>query len=88
MGNFSPVEPGVIALIQQQEDGRIVQIAVTEEQSRILQLLFASMSRETPFVKMGEEYDLILKPKEYCESKNSLIGKDRICVVCKKLVKE
>lgn len=37
------------------------QIGLTEEQSRMLQILVAQMSKGSPLVQMGEEYDLVLK---------------------------
>ena len=36
MSKFENVKPGTIALIQQQENGRILQIALTESQSNML----------------------------------------------------
>lgn len=61
MSNFTPVEPGTIALIQQTKEGRIVQIGLTEEQSRILQFFLAKLSEGSKLVQMPEEYDLVLK---------------------------
>lgn len=62
MAAFETAEPGTIALIQQTEEGRILQIALTVEQSRLLQLFLASMSsEERPLIQMPEEYDLVLK---------------------------
>ena len=55
------VEIGRIALIQQTETGRILQIALTEEQSKQLQFFLAVISKNTPLIKMGEEHDLVLK---------------------------
>jgi hypothetical protein len=55
------VSVGTIALIQQTETGRILQVAMTEEQSKMLQILLASISQSIPLVQMGEEYDLVLK---------------------------
>ena len=61
MPQFRQAEPGSICLIQGTQDGRIVQIALTEDQNIMLQALLASMSGLQSFVQMGEEYDLILK---------------------------
>lgn len=55
------VEVGTLALIQQTETGRILQVAMTTEQSKMLQILLASISQGQPLVQMGEEYDLVLK---------------------------
>ena len=52
---------GPVALIQQQENGRILQIALTKSQSNMLQLFLAKLSQERKLVQMPEEYDLILK---------------------------
>jgi len=69
---FENVEVGTIALIQQTETGRILQIGLTEEQSRMLQFFLASMStKESPLVQMGEDHDLVLKSSicKRCQSK-------------------
>ena len=58
---FETVEPGTIALIQQTEEGRILQIALTVEQSKQLQFYVALISKSSPIVQMGEEHDLVLK---------------------------
>lgn len=63
MAKFEPVESGIIALIMQDENERIIQLGVTQEQSDMIQILLASISRESAFVKMGEEHDLVLKSK-------------------------
>jgi hypothetical protein len=61
MANFTNLEIGKIGLIQQTEDGRIVQIGLTKTQSDLLQLFLSSLSKESPLIKMGSEYDLELK---------------------------
>jgi len=61
MEKFKPVEPGVIALIQQTKDGRIAQIGITQAQSNMLQFFLAKLSEDSKLVKMPEEYDLVLK---------------------------
>jgi len=61
MVNVTQLEIGAIALIQQQQDGRIVQIALTVEQSKLLQIFLASISKSSSLVQMSEDYDLILK---------------------------
>ena len=55
------LEAGEIALIQQDKNGRIMQVATTTEQSKILQVFLASISKENALVQMSEEHDLILK---------------------------
>lgn len=59
--NVETVEVGTVALIQQTETGRIMQIAMTSDQSKMLQIFLATISQGNPLVQMGEEYDLILK---------------------------
>ncbi len=59
--NFSRLELGKLGLVQETEDGRIIQIGLTPEQSEMLQVFLATISQDKPFVKMGEDYDLVLK---------------------------
>ena len=43
MSKFTELEVGAIALIQQQENGRILQIGLTVEQSKLLQIFLISI---------------------------------------------
>ena len=61
MAKFENAEVGTIALIQQQENGRVVQIGITQAQSNMLQFFLAKLSEESKLIQMPEEYDLILK---------------------------
>lgn len=61
---FSRLEIGKVGLIQEQEDGRIVQIGLTPAQSEMLQTFLAILSQEQPLVQMGEDYELILKSEQ------------------------
>jgi len=61
MANFENVEVGTIALIKQLECGRIVQIALTTQQSSMLQFFLAKLSEENKLIQMPEQYDLVLK---------------------------
>ena len=54
-------EVGTVALIQQTESGRILQIGLTQKQSDLLQSFLSVISNGQPLVQMGEEYDLVLK---------------------------
>ena len=63
MANFERLELGKIGLIQETEDGRIVQIGLRHEQSEMLQLFLATISKDNPLVVMGEDYELVLKNK-------------------------
>jgi len=58
--NFSYLENGEVGIIQIDGD-RVVQLGLTIEQSKMLQIFLASISQSSPIVKMGEEHDLILK---------------------------
>lgn len=61
MAKFCNVEAGTITLVQQQENGRIVQIGITQDQSNMLQLFLAKLSEESKLIRLPEDYDLILK---------------------------
>lgn len=67
MPKIDLAEPGTICLIIQDPNGRVCQLATTVEQSKVLQILIASMSKEIPLVKMAEEYDLVFKKQKYSE---------------------
>lgn len=61
MATFETVDVGTIALIQQTEEGRILQIGLTPVQSNMLQFFLAKLSEESKLIQMPEEYDLVLK---------------------------
>ena len=61
MAKLTELKVGAIGLIQQQEDGRISQIGLTPEQSKLLQIFLASLSKESKLIKMSKDYDLVLK---------------------------
>ncbi len=64
MGENNKIERadiGSIGLIKETKDGRIVQLAMTEEQSKIIQILVAKMSKHKPLIQLGKEYDLFTK---------------------------
>lgn len=58
---FSRLELGKIGLVQETEDGRIIQIGLRPEQSEMLQVFLATISQDAPLVQMGEDYELVLK---------------------------
>ena len=60
--NFSYLENGEVGIIQIDGD-RVVQLGLTIEQSKMLQIFLVSISQASPIVKMGEDHDLILKHK-------------------------
>jgi hypothetical protein len=70
MPQFERAEIGSICLIQETENGRIVQLGLTEAHNKMLQAFLAVISKEHPLLKMGEEYDLVLK--------------NNVCKKCKK----
>ena len=55
------ITAGQIGLVQLSEDNVIRQIGLTEQQRLTLEIFLASLSKDRPFVLMGEEYDLVLK---------------------------
>ena len=61
MANFEMLEVGHIALIQQTKEGRILQIGLTQMQSDLLQNFLGVISKDTPLVQMGKDWDLVLK---------------------------
>ncbi len=58
----SAFEP-TIGLIME-KDNEIVQLGLTEDQSRLLHAFVASMSKEKELVQLPKEYNLILKSKK------------------------
>ena len=58
---FERLEIGKVGLIQETEDGRIIQIGLRSEQSEMLQTFLAVISQDKPLVQMGEDYELVLK---------------------------
>lgn len=54
-------EIGKIGLIQQQSDGTIVQLGLSQEQSDMLQAVVESLSQIKPLVRLPSEYNLSLK---------------------------
>jgi len=61
MAIFETADVGTVALIQQTEDGRILQIGLTPEQSNMLQFFLAKLSETSKLIQMPEDYDLVLK---------------------------
>lgn len=60
MPQFESLQPNQVGLISQDENGIIYQIALTEEQSRMLNAVAAMMSKENPLVRLPKQYDLKL----------------------------
>jgi len=52
---------GRVGLIMQTNDGTIVQLGLTEEQSSLLQILVGSLTTEKPLYRLPAKYDLALK---------------------------
>lgn len=69
MSKFSQVKQGDIALIRQTKEGRIQQIGLTVEQSKMLQIFLSYLSSESPLITMPKEYDLVLKIDSINENK-------------------
>ena len=51
---------GTIGLIQQQIDGSIRQIGLTQEQSELLQIFLSSISKDSKLLLLPKEYDLTI----------------------------
>lgn len=88
---FQSLKPNEIGLISQDETGNIYQIALTEEQSKVINMIVASMSsKEKPLVRLPKEYDLILKNKDHneCTHENTEFQKLQcsVCVDCGEVV--
>jgi hypothetical protein len=58
------LKTGDIGLVQQTEDGRIIQIGLRTKQRKMLEAFLAEISQGSPLVQMGEEHDLVLKNKD------------------------
>ena len=58
---FKELNEGKVGLIQKGENNTVVQIALTEEQSDMLQMFLSAISKEKPLVKLPSDYDLVFK---------------------------
>lgn len=63
MAILENLEKGSIGLIQEQQDGSIVQIGLSPEQSRLLQVFLSTISKERKLVRMPDKYNLIMESK-------------------------
>jgi hypothetical protein len=74
MGKFERAEIGRLCLVKETKDGRIMQIGMTEEQNKMLQLYCAIISQSGPLVEMDEKYDVVLKNNlcAKCKKNNSI----------------
>jgi len=61
MAEFKNLETGSVGLVRGTEDGRITQIGLSPEQSKLLQMFLVSIAGGKPLIQMPEEYDLVLK---------------------------
>jgi hypothetical protein len=60
MENFESLQPNQVGLISQDENGIIYQIALTQEQSTMINAVVSMMSKEIPLLRLPKEYDLKL----------------------------
>lgn len=60
MPKFETLKANQLGLIAQDEKGVIYQIALTEQQSQMINAVAAIMSKEQPLVRLPKEYDLKL----------------------------
>jgi len=54
--NTENLEPNQVGLISQAEDGTIFQIGLTSDQSKMLNIIVATMSKEKPLVRMDHRH--------------------------------
>jgi hypothetical protein len=73
MAKFERSEIGTICLVQETEDGRIIQIGLTPNQNKMLQMFLASISKDSPLVKMSEDFDVVLK-RSLCKKCKTIIN--------------
>ena len=73
MAKFERAEIGSVCLVKETKDGRIVQIGLTDEQNKTLQLFLAALSQSNPLVLMSEDYDVVLK-KSLCKKCKTIIN--------------
>lgn len=52
-------EYGIMCVVTETEDGRIAQVGLTEEQSKMLQIFLSSLSKEKPLALLPKQYDLV-----------------------------
>ena len=58
---FTRLKLGEVGLVQETKDGRIIQIGLIPEQSKMLQSFLGTISQVSPLVQMGDDYELVLK---------------------------
>ena len=63
MSRFKELKTGEVGLIQQLKDGRIIQIGLTIDQSKMMQMFLAALSKDSPLIQMGDDYELEFKNK-------------------------
>lgn len=61
MVKFKQLDKEAVGLVVSGKDGEVVQIGLTQEQSDMLQVFVAMLSKESPLVKLGEEHNLYFK---------------------------
>ena len=57
--NIEKAKVGSVGLIQETEDGRIIQLGMTEEQSTMINVLVAKISEASPLQNLGKDYEMI-----------------------------
>jgi len=60
---FTELEQGKVALIMQTDNGDIVQLGLTPNQSDMLNAFVAAMSKEEKLVQLPKDFNLTLKNK-------------------------
>lgn len=60
--NIKVADEGTFCLIRIQ-DGKIMQVGMSKDQLATLQVFLAALSKDAPFIIMGDEHELDLKNK-------------------------
>jgi len=93
MKSFESLQPNQVGLISQDENGIIYQIALTQEQSTMINAVVSMISKETPLIRLPKEYDLHINTfhtemlemlKEIDEDGHNFSGWDRLESIIKK----
>lgn len=62
--SVSSLVAGEIGLVSLTESGEIVQLGMTREQQTIIQHFIAALSKDKPFVRLPEQYNLTFKSNQ------------------------
>jgi hypothetical protein len=63
MPNIEQLEAGAVGIVTELEDGTIVQLGLTERQSKLLNAYVSALTKEEPAFRLPADYDLIPRHK-------------------------